>query len=227
MSSSHFDSIATVYDESLPAHVVEHYLRKRTRFVIEHCPPGEGLDVGCGTGVLAQRLTSAGYRMSGVDPSEGMLEILRHKAPEIQVENASGTSLPFADDSFDLVMTVAAMHHIADPGDVRKTLSEMVRVARPSGRILVWDHNPRNPYWGRLMARVPQDSGDERLISEREIIDGLQGAGASILLSRQLGLVPDFTPTPALRCAAAIERAVERAPLVRRFAAHNVILATK
>ena len=43
----------------------------------------------------------------------------------------------------------------------------MVRVARPGGRILVWDHNPRNPYWGRLMARVPQDTGEERLIPER------------------------------------------------------------
>ena len=37
---------------------------------------------------------------------------------------------------------------------------------RPGGRVLVWDHNPRNPYWGRLMARVPQDTGEERLIPE-------------------------------------------------------------
>ena len=42
MSSSHFDEIAGLYDESLPAHVVEHYLRKRVRYVVEHCPPGEG-----------------------------------------------------------------------------------------------------------------------------------------------------------------------------------------
>ena len=44
MSSSHFDTIATAYDESLPAHVVEHYLAKRTAFVLANCPPGEGLD---------------------------------------------------------------------------------------------------------------------------------------------------------------------------------------
>ena len=46
MSSSHFDSIATEYDESLPAHVVEHYLSKRTRFVLEHCPRGDGAGRG-------------------------------------------------------------------------------------------------------------------------------------------------------------------------------------
>ena len=81
MSSSHFDSIASVYDESLPAHVVEHYLRKRTAFVLAHCPRGDGLDVGCGTGVLAERLASAGYQMVGVDPSKGMLEILEARTP--------------------------------------------------------------------------------------------------------------------------------------------------
>ncbi len=227
MSTSHFDEIATAYDDSLPAHVVEHYLRKRTRFVLDHCPPGSGLDVGCGTGVLAGRLARAGYDMTGVDPSEGMLDILRERTPGVVAAKASGTDLPFEDDSFDLVLTVAVMHHIADPGDVRRTLSEMVRVSKPSGRVLVWDHNPRNPYWRSLMARVPQDSGDERLIPEPEMLAGLRAAGADILLTSQLGLVPDFVPPALLRVAAAAERAAERAPGLRRLCAHNVILAGK
>jgi len=227
MTESHFDAVASVYDDSLPPHVVEHYLLKRTEFVLAHCPRGEGLDVGCGTGVLAERLAHAGYEMVGVDPSHGMLEVLRARTEEVRAVKASGTSLPFGDDSFELVMTVAVMHHIAEAQDVRKTLAEMVRVAKPSGRILVWDHNPRNPYWGRVMARVPQDTGDERLIPESEIVSGLCRAGATILLSTQLSLVPDFTPPGALRAAAAVERAFERIPGLRRFAAHNVVLATK
>jgi hypothetical protein len=103
----------------------------------------------------------------------------------------------------------------------------MVRVATPAGRVLVWDHNPRNPYWGSLMARVPQDTGDERLIPEEELLDGLRAAGANILLSLKLGMVPDFVPRAGLRAAAAAERAAERTPLLRGFAAHNVVLATK
>jgi SAM-dependent methyltransferase len=227
VSSSHFDSIASVYDESLPPHVVEHYLRKRTEFVLAHCPRGDGLDVGCGTGVLAERLAGAGYRMVGVDPSKGMLDVLEARTQLVRPVHASGTSLPFDDDSFDLVITVAVMHHVADPDDVRQTLAEMVRVVKPSGHVVVWDHNPRNPYWGPLMARVPQDSGDERLISEAEIVTGLHAAGAQILLSRQLGAVPDFTPPRAMGLAAGLERAFEGTPGLRRFAAHNVILATK
>jgi SAM-dependent methyltransferase len=227
VSRAHFDSIAGVYDESLPAHVVEHYLTKRTRFVLDHCPRGRGLDVGCGTGALAARLSAAGYEMTGVDPSGGMLEILSSRAPEVHAVKASGTSLPFPDDSFDLVLSVAVMHHVANAGDVRRTLVEMVRVATPAGRILVWDHNPRNPYWGPLMARVPQDTGEERLIPETELLEGLLAAGAEVLVSRQLGMVPDFVPRAALRAAAAAERALEHTPLLRALAASNVVLAIK
>lgn len=227
MTSAHFDAIANVYDESLPPHVVEHYLRKRVRYVREHCPPGRGLDVGCGTGTLAGRLAGAGFAMTGADPSSGMLDVMRARAPEVTAVEASGTALPFPDDAFDLVLTVAALHHIAEPAAVRATLGEMARVVRPGGRVVVWDHNPRNPYWSHLMARVPQDTGDERLIPEGEVLAGLRGAGGRILASDQLGLVPDFVPPRALRAAAAAERAVERTPLIRRLGAHNVVLATK
>ena len=163
MSEENFDRIATAYDESLPAHVVEHYLAKRTAFIADCCPAGAGLDVGCGTGVLAARLAARGFAMTGLDPSEGMLDVMRAEHPEVAAVRGSGDELPFETASFDLVLTVAALHHIADPAAVRATLAEMVRVCRPGGRIVVWDHNPRNPYWKLLMARVPQDDGSERL----------------------------------------------------------------
>jgi SAM-dependent methyltransferase len=225
VSSSHFDDIASHYDASLPPHVAEHYLQKRIDFVLAHCPRGRALDVGCGTGTLAARLAGVGYDVAGIDPSEGMLGVLRTRAPGVEAVQAPGTAIPFPDDSFDLVLSVAVMHHIADRGDVHGTLAEMTRVCRPGGRILVWDHNPRNPYWRSLMARVPQDTGEERLIPEDELLRGLADAGARTLSSDQLGLVPDFVPRRALRAAALVERAAERIPIARLLCAHNVILA--
>lgn len=224
---SHFDAVAELYDEALPGHVTAHYLEKRVRFIVAHCPPGRALDVGCGTGVLAARLASCGYEMVGLDPSEGMLEHLRRGAPGVRAVQGSGSELPFADAEFDLALTVAALHHIADPAAVRETLHEMVRVVRPGGRILIWDHNPRNPYWPIIMKRVPQDQGDERLVPLEEILGGLTEAGAEPQLSAQLGLVPDFTPRRLLPAAAALERAAERTPLLRERCAHNVVLAAK
>lgn len=225
MSVSHFDEIATAYDASLPTHVTEHYLRKRVSFLRAVRPAGRVLDVGCGTGVLAQRLSELGYEVVGVDPSEGMLDVLRARCPEVEAVRASGSALPMPSEQFDLVFSVAAMHHIAAPEEVRRTLGEMVRVCRPSGRVVVWDHNPRNPYWPWLMARVPQDTGEERLIGEDELTAGLTAAGAQVLSIQQLGLVPDFTPRRALRAAAALERLLEGAPRINRLCAHNVIVA--
>ena len=227
MSDSNFDRIADVYDDSLPSHVVDHYLEKRARFVVEHCPRGTALDVGCGTGALAARLADAGYEMTGVDPSEGMLRVLEQRTSGVRGVRGSGTSLEFDDDTFDLVYCVAVMHHIAAVDDVRRTLAEMVRVAKPGGRVLIWDHNPRNPYWRLLMARVPQDTGEERLIGVAELIRGLVEAGAEPVLVAQLGMVPDFIPRGLIGAAAAAERTAERTPLVRGICAHNVILASK
>src|SRR5262249_56711833 len=71
VSQETFDRIAGEYDESLPPHVVEHYLEKRVAFVRQHCPPGSGLDVGCGTGVLAERLAEGRGETTGLGPFHG------------------------------------------------------------------------------------------------------------------------------------------------------------
>jgi SAM-dependent methyltransferase len=225
MSEETFDRIADHYDHALPAHVVEHYLRKRAAYVNALGPPGKGLDVGCGTGALAGRLAAAGWAMTGVDPSQGMLDVMARSHPEVDGFRGEGSELPFEADEFDLVLTVAALHHIAEPAAVRSTLIEMSRVCKPGGSIVVWDHNPRNPYWTNLMKRVPQDDGSERLIPEEEVVSGLRAGGAEVIAADQLGLVPDFVPSRFLGLAQAGERLAERTPGLRRLCAHNVILA--
>jgi SAM-dependent methyltransferase len=225
MSEETFDRIADHYDHALPAHVVEHYLQKRVAYVNALGAPGRGLDVGCGTGALAHRLAATGWEMSGIDPSQGMLDVMAREAPEVAGVRGEGSSLPFGADEFDLVLTVAALHHIAEPAAVRATLIEMARVCKPSGHIVVWDHNPRNPYWTNLMKRVPQDDGSERLIPEEEVVAGLRAGGATVIKADQLGLVPDFVPPRLLRLAQTGERLAERTPGMRRLCAHNVILA--
>lgn len=222
-----FDAIAEAYNESLPAHVVEHYLRKRLAFIQDHVPPGPVLDLGSGTGLLAERVAAAGYSVTALDPSRGMLRQLRRRSPRIPAVVADGTALPFPDQSFVLTYCVAVLHHVAAPDAVRRTLVEMARVTRPGGRILIWDHNPRNPYWPLLMRRVPQDTGGERLIPAAEILAGLAAGGARPVFSAQLGLMPDFVPPALTGVVAALERVVEALPGLRRFCAHNVVLAVK
>lgn len=224
--TTHFDVIAAQYDDSLPRHVQLHYRDKRIAFVKSHVPTGLALDVGCGTGTLAGMLQSTGYRVIGVDLSLGMLKVgraYRHLRGVV----ADGSLLPFGDGVFDLTYCVAVLHHIASRAKVAATLAEMVRVTAPGGFVLVWDHNPRNPYWPLLMRRVPQDTGDERLIPQDEIFAGLQHNGVELVTFRQLGLVPDFIPPSLLGLAASIEKIVESLPVARRFCAHNVVLGRR
>ena len=78
-----FDQIASVYDQVFPAHIVEHYLRRRARYLLRHAPATTALDVGAGTGLLAERLSDFGLQVVALDPFAQMLEQLRQRRPEI------------------------------------------------------------------------------------------------------------------------------------------------
>ena len=90
-----------------------------------------------------------------------------------------GADLPFPDGAFDGAVTVAALHHIfrASQGG-RRPSREMLRVTGPAASMIIWDHNPLNPYWPFLMRRLPQDDEDTRLVPAGEILRALDTAGA-------------------------------------------------
>jgi SAM-dependent methyltransferase len=222
-----FDAIAGIYDDVFAPHVTAHYLQRRVDYIRRYAPARTALDVGAGTGRLAARLAGHGLRVAAADPFPAMLERLRRRDPRIETVVARGDALPFADGAFDLAYSVAVMHHIADPRRVRGAIAEMVRVTRPGGRVLIWDHNPLNPYWPLLMRRVPQDNGSERLIPLRELVAAVEDAGAVVLRAERRGLMPEFVPRRLLRPAAALERAVEATPGLRLLCSHNVVLAAK
>ncbi len=88
------------------------------------------LEVGCGTGLLLRRMAKFARSAKGVDLSPGMLE--RARARGLDVTEASATSLPFADASFDVACSFKVLAHVRD---VQRALAEMARVVRPGGTI--------------------------------------------------------------------------------------------
>ncbi len=226
MSEENFDAIAEDYDESLPPHVVQHYLDKRVAYILANCPRGKALDVGCGTGVLAGRLAAAGYDGHRPRPLAGdARRDGEDRADRDRACAATAPGCPSATTSSTSSRPSRRSTTSPSPRAVHATLKEMARVTRPGGRIVVWDHNPRNPYWRSLMKRVPQDDGTERLIPEAEVLGGLRAGGAEIISSDQLGLVPEFVPPSMMGAMKRGERLAERTPGLRRLCAHNVVLA--
>jgi SAM-dependent methyltransferase len=226
LTTSTFDAVSDAYDSTIPAHVAEHLLAKRLAFVSRHVPAGSLiLDAGCGTGTFAGRLRDIGYRVLGIDASIGMLAGARNR--EVPVAQAIAQRLPFPDDTFDGFVSVAVLHHLGSTDMVRRAIDEMIRVLRPGGRAVIWDHNPLNPYWPILMARVPQDDGSERLVPRGEILNDLARHEVNGVEHWRLGFVPDFTPRRALGAAIAIERRLEAWPFSRPFASHNVFVVSK
>ena len=82
MRETHFDDVAPVYDETLP--LPRHRALPRETHPLRALPLprlGRVLDVGCGTGALAARLAGINYEVVGLDPSQGMLDVMRERAP--------------------------------------------------------------------------------------------------------------------------------------------------
>ena len=99
------------------------------------------LEVGVGTG-LALPMYPRHCQIVGIDFSEGMLDQAKQKAAEhrmdhVELHRMDAGEMEFKDDSFD---TVVAAYVVTAVPDYRKVVSEMIRVCRPDGRIIMLNH---------------------------------------------------------------------------------------
>src|SRR5262249_2774818 len=141
--------------KSNPGYVDQNYLQEIVRVVqpaklrgvqLMHIQPGfSALDVGCGSGIdtlaLAQIVGASG-RVVGIDYDETMIALANQKADSagvsswVQHKVADGSTLPFDANAFDASHCERVFQHVLQP---ERLLSEMVRVTRPGGWIVVID----------------------------------------------------------------------------------------
>jgi demethylmenaquinone methyltransferase/2-methoxy-6-polyprenyl-1,4-benzoquinol methylase len=138
-----FDRIASVYDLMNSVMTAGMHQRWRERAVDLANNPALALDVATGTGDLAIALRERGAEVVGADFSEKMLEIARKKAPRIEFRHGNALALAFADDEFDAATVGFGARNF---DDLPRGLSEMARVVRPGGRVVVLEiTNPQKP----------------------------------------------------------------------------------
>jgi ubiquinone/menaquinone biosynthesis C-methylase UbiE len=97
------------------------------------------LEVGCGTGLVLNRIATFARTARGVDLSPGMLAHAKQRG--LDVQEGSATSLPFADTSFDVTCSFKVLAHVPD---IRGALNEMARVTRSGGHVLAEFYNPNS-----------------------------------------------------------------------------------
>ncbi len=130
-------------------------LRQRTATLARIQPGDAVLDVGCGTGTLAmevaRRVDRAG-RVVGVDPGTEQIAHARSKAARrnLPIEFQIGVieQLPFPDQTFDVVLSTLMMHHL--PTSLkRQGLTEIARVLKPGGRLVIADFKHKKERTGQ------------------------------------------------------------------------------
>jgi Methylase involved in ubiquinone/menaquinone biosynthesis len=118
--------------------------------------PARVLEIGPGTGVLANRLSGLGYHVVGVDVSMAMLKRGHGRFWRPDFINGGSWALPVIDDSFDVAVTVFTLHHW---GDHESSMVNVVRVLKPGGVFIVVEAD------GDLFGRVTSHSCTAKCLS--------------------------------------------------------------
>lgn len=147
------------------------------------------LDIGCGPGFFSLLLASLGLKVTAADYSEGMLEkakdlLNRNGYHNVEFCRADAQHLPFADASFDAVVSRNLVWNLEDPGAAYK---EWLRVLKPGGKLFVFDGNHYcylfNEDYASIQPKVNESSNHVLLGVKTNVIDDI---ARELPLSRQV-----------------------------------------
>lgn len=197
-----FDRIAGVYDlmNGVMTAGLHHRWRSRAADLARVGPGDRVLDVATGTGDLAVELASRvgpSGTVVGMDFSEAMLERARAKAPSLTFEAGDAQALTYESDSFAAATVGFGARNF---GDLKLGLSEMARVVRPGGRVVVLEiTTPTKPplstffslWFDRVVPAIGRVAGDPDaytyLPASVKRFPGAPGLGA--IMAEEVGLV--------------------------------------
>jgi len=140
---------------------------------------GPVVEVGCGTGQIAELLLSAnpGLHYVGLDLSEPMLEIARSRlspfADRAELRVVAGNDLPLEAESYAAAYGVDVLHHVVDPPALLRSLSTSLQ---PEAKVVFLEGNPKFPIT-TFMALTQREERGVLKIGFRNLREWLEGAG--------------------------------------------------
>jgi len=138
------------------------------------------LDVPCGTGRLRGVLERRGMRYVGADVSASMLSEAAGD-PEAALVLADAERLPFAEDSFDVVVCCRLLHHLQDEDVLESVVRELVRVSARMVIASFWDSASWHAWRRRVGLRRGEGPRGRRAVSKRTLRRVFEDSGAGIV----------------------------------------------
>lgn len=138
----------------------ENLYREKIQFLLDLLPvrPQHGLDVGSSAGGLSVALAQQGIGMEGIEPSQAGVEVSTMRAQRLGLDNVHfqqgvGENIPFSDNTFDFVISLAVLEHVQN---VAAVVEETYRVLKPGGWAYFEVPNNLFPFEGHYkMAWLP------------------------------------------------------------------------
>ena len=144
-----YDSVATLYDSTFEDIIIRRDELNWLDRKLAKIRPQAVLDIGCGNGAFLNRLSGNFQSGTGVDLSNGMLIRARSRFGgnhKLQFKQVYGPSLPFPDNSFDVVTSTLSFRYL----DWDPMVAEVLRVLKPGGYFLVVDMVTAPVQWREL-----------------------------------------------------------------------------
>jgi len=145
-----FDGVARLYDlaNDVLSLGQDRFWRRKVVAAVDPRPGELILDLAAGTGTSSEPLADAGAIVVPTDLSFGMVDVGKERQPGLAFVNGDGLRLPYADAAFDAVTISFGLRNMED---TRAALTELLRVTKPGGRVVVCEFStPTEPQFRRL-----------------------------------------------------------------------------
>ena len=137
------------------------FIWKDLEFIKNHILEGDRvLDLGCGNGRLTELLKYSNIEYVGIDGSQKLIKLAKEKYPNSKFIQGNVLKLPFEDNSFDKVISIAVLHHIPSEELRVQFFKEIKRILKPNSKLIltVWN------FWPSLFNLMEGNKFDKRFL---------------------------------------------------------------